>query len=86
MRDPFVIAVVRAHRWFKDGQLAVRWPNPPEALLRGLEVYDAALNRVVVHDLEADRKRSDVENDARLAELEANANIASINRPLVRRR
>lgn len=65
-RDPFVAEVLGAHRWWKAQQLSTRWPDPPLALLRGLEVYDAALNAVQVYDLRKERERREAENRARL--------------------
>jgi hypothetical protein len=70
MKDPFVRAVLHAHRWFKEGQLFDRYPNCPAALVRGVELYDGLLNTVQVHDLRADRERADAENAARAQELE----------------
>lgn len=59
--DPYVGEVLRAYRWWKAGQLALRWPDPPVALLIGLEVYDAALNAVQAHDSREERKRRETE-------------------------
>lgn len=63
--DPFVGHVLSAYRWFKAGALETRIPDPPEALLRGLEVYDAALNAVQGHDLREERKRREKERRER---------------------
>lgn len=63
--DPFVAHVLAAYRWFKNGELDTRWPDPPEALLRGLEAYDAALNSVQAHDLREERKRREKERRER---------------------
>lgn len=70
LRDPFVIAVLRAYRWFKAEQLLDRYPRCPEALMRGLEAYDGALNAVQAHDMRAERKRIDAENARRMREAE----------------
>ena len=64
-RDPFVAEVLRAYRWWKAGQLAALWPRPPLALVRGLEVYDSALNSVQAHDIREERKRRERENRER---------------------
>ncbi len=66
-RDPFVAEVLSAYRWWKARQLSTRWPDPPVALLRGIEVYDAALNAVQVHDLRKEREKR--ETAAREREL-----------------
>jgi len=65
-RDPFVGEVLRAYRWFKAGQLAALWPHPPAALVRGLEVYDAALNGTQAHDIREERKRREREREQEL--------------------
>lgn len=51
MLDPFVGAVVNAHRWRKSGELTARWPEVPHALASGIEIYDAALQSVIAHDM-----------------------------------
>lgn len=64
-RDPFVAEVLKAYRWWKGGQLATVWgADPPAALVRGIEVYDAALNAVQAHDLRKERERREQERKA----------------------
>lgn len=69
LRDPFVIQVLAAHRWFREGQLALRWPVLPEALARGLEVYDTALLTVQANDAEAAAKKARDEAEERMRQL-----------------
>ena len=65
-RDPFVGEVLRAYRHWKAGQLALVWgASPPAALMRGLEVYDAALNAVQAHDMREERRRRETERKER---------------------
>lgn len=61
LRDPFTQAVMAAHRWYLSNQLSTRYPRLPEALARGIEVYDSALNLVRSHDLKAERDKSQAE-------------------------
>lgn len=60
LRDPYVQAVLRAHRWWVKG--AVIWSDLPLAVAHGIEVFDGALNAVISHDqraeLEEQRRRS----------------------------
>lgn len=76
--DPFVGEVLRAYRWWKAGQLAAVWPEPPLALVRGLEVYDAALNAVQSHDIREERRRR--ESERRERDLAAQAQKSSSRR------
>lgn len=65
-RDPFVGEVLRAYRHWKAGQLALAWgSDPPAALMRGIEVYDAALNAVQAHDIREERKKRERERQER---------------------
>lgn len=58
--DPYVAEVIRAHRWWKAGELSTRYGRVPLRIVEGIEVYDAALNAVQVHDMREDReKRAD---------------------------
>jgi hypothetical protein len=58
--DPYVAEVLRAHRWWKSGQLATRYPTGvPAPIAWGVEVYDVALNTVQVVDMRADREKRD---------------------------
>jgi hypothetical protein len=55
LSDPWVSEVVRAHKWFKEHQLETRYGGaPPSSIVWGVEVYDAALNSVQVHDFRED--------------------------------
>lgn len=58
LRDPYVQRVVAAHRWWKVGELSTRWPDPPFALLRGIEIYDAALSAVMNDEMERSREEN----------------------------
>lgn len=49
--DPFVQAVMRAHRHWAKGSLGDR-AHQPEALISGLEIFDAALNAAQRFDIE----------------------------------
>lgn len=55
-RDPFVGAVLRAYRHWKEHQLGLLYPDPPAALIAGIEAYDAALNAVQAHDIREERE------------------------------
>lgn len=69
MRDPFVVAVMRAHRWWKTGELGTRWGGEiPEALARGIECFDGAINAVQAHDMREEREER--EREQRRRELE----------------
>lgn len=62
MRDPFTIAVIEAHRWWKEHQLEARYGGAiPEAIRRGVDVYESALNAVLAHDREIEAKRREAE-------------------------
>lgn len=67
----------------KKGQLAERWGgDPPEALWRGLAIFESALNRVEAHDIRADRE----ERERERAEYEAKRGVAlAVARPRPRR-
>ncbi len=70
--DPFVGEVLRAYRHWKAGQLALVWgAAPPAALMRGLEVYDAALNAVQAHDIREERKKRDAQREQELSKQAA---------------
>lgn len=65
LREPFVAAVIRAHRWHKTGELEARCGGSiPEALARGVETYDAALNAVQVYDARERRAKEKREREA----------------------
>lgn len=54
----------------QKGELATRYPRGvPEALARGVEVFDGAFARVKAHDIELDAK----ERERKRAELQKNA-------------
>lgn len=58
--------VIRAHRWWKVGELSTRYGGRvPERLAWGLEVYDAALNTVQCHDMREDREKREAERRER---------------------
>lgn len=60
--DPFVSHVLRAWSWAEKGELATRYGgDPPEALLRGVEVFRSALAKVRAHDDAEDRERAEQE-------------------------
>lgn len=61
MRDPFVMAVLQAHKDWKLGSLASSWPEVPYALRCGIHDYDNALNAVRVYDFRAEQKKRDAE-------------------------
>jgi len=53
-RDLFVQRVVSSHRHWTKGELGSRWGGNrrvPEALLRGCEIFDAALQSVQSFDI-----------------------------------
>jgi hypothetical protein len=65
-RDPFVGEVLRAYRHWKAQQLTLVWgDDPPAALMRGIEVYDSALNAVQAHDIRKERERRDEDRKRR---------------------
>ena len=64
MRDPFVAAVVSLHADLKRG-LSLDPKQLPRALLDGLRVYDATLNRVQTHDWERERQEREAEAEAK---------------------
>lgn len=56
--------VLRAYRHWKERQLSLVWgPAPPAALMRGIEVYSAALNGTQAHDIREERKRRERERE-----------------------
>lgn len=62
LRDPFVGRVLSAHSWYRDQQLASRLGGRiPEALARGVEVYDAALAIVRAHAMREKRAEREEE-------------------------
>lgn len=62
LSDPFVIEVVRAHRWWKSGQLATRYPaGVPEEIVWGVEEFDVARDSVTA----TDRRLDDEERERR---------------------
>lgn len=72
LRDPFVLEVMGAYRWFQKGALYERYPEgTPAIVLRALEVYDAALERVRAFDAEERRKEAEAEARRREEELAA---------------
>lgn len=65
MRDPFVGHVMSAWSWWQKGQLEARYRgDPPEAIVRGVSIFDAALNRVKAFDLreDSDRRKRELES------------------------
>lgn len=64
-RDPFVAAVMQAHRWRKDGELSTRLGRAmPEALARGLEVYGGALDAIGAFDTKQAREEAEAKRRA----------------------
>lgn len=62
LSDPFVIDVVRAHRWWKSGQLATKYPaGVPDEILWGVEEFDMARDSVTA----TDRRLDDEERERR---------------------
>ncbi len=56
LADPFVLEIIKAHRWRAEGSLRERYGGaPPSYVLDAIEVYDAALNATQVHDIREDR-------------------------------
>lgn len=54
--DPFVAACFAAYPWAKRGEMVARYGgDPPEALLRGVQILDSALSRVEAHDIRKER-------------------------------
>lgn len=65
LADPFVGQVFRAYPHWKRGELGLLYggdAHVPAVLIDGCATYDAALNRVQMHDLEADRRRREQED------------------------
>lgn len=57
LADPFVSAVVRAHRPYVKGELSARHGRSmPIALAAGVDCFDAALNAIEVADMREDRE------------------------------
>lgn len=73
LRDPFVVTVLNARRWKRDGELQTRFGGRPipVALRDGLDVLESALNAVEVTDSRADAAERKAEDERRRAELEA---------------
>jgi hypothetical protein len=65
-----VIAVLNVYPWHKSQQLFARMPRCPEALVRGIQVYEQALNAIQSHDIRAERERMDAESEQRARDLE----------------
>jgi hypothetical protein len=62
LRSPFVGLVIRSYQWWKEHQLETRWGGAvPEAIARGVEVYDIALRAVQAHDFRVEQERLDAE-------------------------
>jgi hypothetical protein len=53
--DQYVMRVMRAHRWFDKGQLALYESNPSHRLLEGVAHFDSALQSVERHQIEEER-------------------------------
>lgn len=65
--DPFVAEVLRAHRHWKERQLHLVWGHdPPAALMRGIEVYDSALNAIRANDIHEDREKRKREHESEM--------------------
>jgi hypothetical protein len=45
LESPDVREVSEAHRWWKQGQLIIRYPNPPAVLLRAIDDFESGSNR-----------------------------------------
>lgn len=73
LSDPFVSEVMRAHRWWKSGQLEARYAGRvPAFIVQAVEVFDSALNSVQVHDIREEQKQREEEakrqeRDARMS-------------------
>lgn len=63
LRDPFVSAVVKAHRSFTKGAGTRLGPWSPAALVLGVECFDAAINAIEVADMKADRAEAERKRD-----------------------
>ena len=57
MRDPYVVAVLRAHHRAKGGSVVAANPDMSRVLFDGVEVYDRALLAVVSHDRRIDEEK-----------------------------
>jgi hypothetical protein len=58
-RDPFVQAVMSAHPHWTRGELGTRWGGAvPEALMRGVEIFDRAINAIQNFDIRQSMKQS----------------------------
>ena len=65
--DPFVGEVLRAYRHWKERQLHLVWgADPPVALMRGIEVYDAALNAIRANDIREEREKNKRERESEM--------------------
>lgn len=69
LRDPWVGAVIRAHRHWKTGALSI--DTQPASVVFGIETFDAALNAVQVHDIREDREEQQRAADERALEQAA---------------
>lgn len=60
LADPFVAAVIRAHRPYVKGELSARHGRSmPIALAAGVDCFDAALNAIEVADMREDKAERD---------------------------
>jgi len=62
MRDPFVIAVLNEHRRWNKNRPSAPHGELPRALVEGIELYDAILQRVDNHDRQREQEERDRKN------------------------
>lgn len=84
LHEGFVAAVLEAHRWWVKGALSL--DTIPEALRRGINVYDGALNSVQVHDLRKETKRNEPESEPVAGPIKTRLPRAPSDQPRRRRR
>jgi hypothetical protein len=78
---------MESHRWWSQHQLGAKWggvEHIPAAIMRGVEVYDSALNAVQAFDIRAQQKRSEEEAERRT--LETQGGVPRRRLPQFRRR
>jgi hypothetical protein len=71
VRDPFVQHVMSAWAWWQKGQLEAKYGgDPPEAIVRGVSIFDSAINRIKSHDTRDDAEKRRREIESRKAETQ----------------
>lgn len=74
LSDPFVTEVVRARKWWVNGELDEKYPHGvPNVIVMGVEIYDGALNGIQVYDVREDREARRLEQQKRDLEREGKA-------------